>query len=126
MSESNGLTAEQTNFLQGFAIGADVSRAIRGLPVISGSASAAVGETVTIGPLGASVGPATPRGPERLQFEAQERALAEGKTLCKEEQAKRVKDPLTMYDEIQANARAGVFPKDTDVIKQRTAHDCAI
>ncbi len=41
--------------------------------------------------------------------------MNEGKSLSREEEAKRNKDPLTMYDEIQANARAGVFPKDTDV-----------
>ncbi|MDR3637751.1 MAG: NirA family protein [Isosphaeraceae bacterium] len=108
MDESKGLSDEQKNFLQGFAMGADVARAVRGLPILSGSATVP-GATVSLGPGGASV------GPERLQREAQDRFLAEGKTLTREEQAKRTKDPLTMYDEIQATARAGVFPKDTDV-----------
>jgi ferredoxin-nitrite reductase len=114
MDESNGLTAEQKNFLQGFAMGADVARAVRGLPVLSGL-PAAPGAAVRLGPAGASVGPIPPAGPESLQRAAQDRALAEGKALAREEQAKRAKDPLGMYDEIQANARAGVFPKDTDV-----------
>src|SRR5262245_41826322 len=105
---SNGLTEEQKNFLQGFAMGADVARAVRGLPILSGSGGAP-GAMVRLGPEGASAGPPSP---ERLQIEAQDRAVAAGKSLCKEEAAKRAKDPLTMYDEIQANARAGVFPKD--------------
>ncbi len=117
MSEQNGLTEEQKNFLQGFAMGTDVSRAVRSLPVLSGSGSAS-GSVVSVGPSGASVSPdgAAPAGPPSLQFEAQNKAIAEGKTLCKEELAKRAKDPLSMYDEILANARAGVFPKDTDVL----------
>ena len=114
MDESKDLTQEQKNFLQGFAMGADVARAVRGLPILAGSAGGPAA-TVSLGPGGASVGKALPAGPERLQTEAQDRVLAEGKTLSREEQAKRAKDPLTMYDEIQANARAGIFPKDTDV-----------
>lgn len=109
-----GLSEEQKNFLQGFAMGADVSRAVRGLPIIAGSASAQ-GSTVRVGPNGVAVDPPSPAGPEQLQAQAQNRAIAEGKTLTKEEQAKRSKDPLAMWDDVRANARAGVFPKDTDV-----------
>ena len=83
MSEHHGLTEEQKNFLQGFAMGADVARAVRGLPILSGSGSAA-GDGRPPRPAGATVDP-PPRGPERLQIEAQNRVLAEGKTLCKEE-----------------------------------------
>jgi len=118
MSESNGLTAEQKTYLQGFAMGSDVARAVRGLPVIAGSA-ALTGSTVTIGPGPGSKPTATvdglPPGPERLHAEAQNRQIAEGKTLTREEQAKRAKDPLALWDEVTANARAGVFPRDTDV-----------
>ncbi|AGA29881.1 NirA family protein [Singulisphaera acidiphila] len=110
-NQSNGLTEAQKTFLQGFAMGTDVARAVRGLPILSGSA-AAPGAVVTLGPKGTAVGPPSP---ERLQVEAQDRAVSGGKVLCKEEAAKRAKDPLTMYDEIQANARAGLFPKDTNV-----------
>jgi ferredoxin-nitrite reductase len=111
MSRPNGLTEEQKNFLQGFAMGADVARAARGLPVLSGS-GIVNGAVVTLGPSGAGV---TPAEPARLQIEAQNRTIAAGKTLCREEQAKRAKDPLALYDEIHANASAGVFPKDMDV-----------
>jgi len=35
---TGGFTQEQTNYLQGFALGADVARTVRGLPVISNKA----------------------------------------------------------------------------------------
>ena len=120
MPEQNGLTDEQKNYLQGFAMGADVARAVRGLPVLSNGGSAP-GATLRIGPEGVSLGgppapalPGPPR-PESAHAEAQDRFVAEGKTLAREELAKRSKDGLAMWDDIQANARAGVFPKDTDV-----------
>ena len=103
------LSDEQKNYLQGLAMGADVARAVRGLPILSGS-GAAPGSTVRIGP-----STQTETGSRRLQCEAQNRAIADGKTLCKEEMAKREKDALSMWDEIHSNARAGVFPKGTDV-----------
>jgi ferredoxin-nitrite reductase len=128
MSQSGGLTEEQKNFLQGFAMGSDVARAVRGLPIVSGAGSAAgvSGAALRIGPGGTVVSPigapdgatgsgAALAGPEHAMLEAQDRVLAEGKSLSREEQAKRAKDPLALYDEIQANARAGVFPKGSDV-----------
>ncbi len=116
MSEPKGLTEEQKNFLQGFAMGADVARAVKGLPILSGSGSSQPqGANVSIGPGGVSVTPAIASAPLTMQAEAQNRALAEGKTLCREELAKRAKDPLAFHDVIHANADAGVFPKDTDV-----------
>ncbi len=39
MSTANGFTPEQQNYLQGFALGADVARKVRGLPIISGGAA---------------------------------------------------------------------------------------
>lgn len=116
MPEDQGLSDEQKNFLQGFAMGSDVARAVRGLPLLA-NAAANPGTLLAIGPLGSAFGPApAPRsGPERLQLEAQDRVQAAGGTLSREEQAKRDKDPLTMYDEIQTNARLGRFPRDTDV-----------
>jgi ferredoxin-nitrite reductase len=99
-------TREQQSYLQGFALGADVARAVRALPVLAGSRSQQA-EVVRLGPLA---------NPLRPDLEAQERFLAEGKTLCPEEQAKRDKDPLAMWDELQENATAGVFPKGSDVL----------
>jgi ferredoxin-nitrite reductase len=113
MSQHNGFTDEQKNFLQGFAVGADVARAVRGLPVLSGS-GAVPNTSVQLGLTPAVVEPRT-AAPDSIHREAQDRALAEGKTLTKEELAKGRKDPLAMWDEIQMNASQGVFPKDTDV-----------
>lgn len=56
-----------------------------------------------------------PAGPERIHFLAQNRVLAAGGKLVKEEEAKRAKHPFDMWDEITANAAKGEFPKGTDV-----------
>src|SRR4051794_14211619 len=109
MSQCNGFTEEQKSFLQGLAMGADVARAARGLTVLAG-AGANPGAVVRLGPASGT----RPSGPEHIHVEARDRFLAEGKALSKEERAKRDKDPLTMWDEIRANAREGVFPKGTD------------
>ncbi len=58
---------------------------------------------------------AAPAGPERIHFAAQNRVLAAGGKLVKEEEAKRAKHPFDMWDEIAANAAKGEFPKGTDV-----------
>jgi len=58
---------------------------------------------------------AEPAGPERIHFAAQNRVLAAGGKLVKEEEAKRAKHPFDMWDEIAANAAKGEFPKGTDV-----------
>jgi len=111
MPPDKGFNAEQKNFLQGFAIGADVARAVRGLPILSGSVGDPQGSTVTVG----SSTPVAPASPFPLQIEAQDRFLAQGKNLTAEEKAKRDKDPFSMWDEIGRNAEAGVYPKGTDV-----------
>jgi ferredoxin-nitrite reductase len=98
------MTEEQKCYLQGLAMGADVARAVRGLPVLSGR-GAAPGEVVRLGP----------PSPRPMEAEAQDRATASGKALAREEQAKRAKDPLALWGEIRRNAADGVFPKGTDV-----------
>lgn len=103
------LTAEQKQYLQGFTMGHDVARAVRGLPVLSGSQPS--GTTVKIG---ASSEP-TPTGPEAIHREAQDRFLAAGKKLCGEEKAKRDKNPFEMWDQMTEAASDNKFPKGTDV-----------
>ena len=77
MSEKNGFTDEQKNFLQGFAMGSDVARAVKGLPILAGSGGNGngAGSVVQLGPAGARVepapAPALPTSPERLQSELQ-------------------------------------------------------
>jgi ferredoxin-nitrite reductase len=56
-----------------------------------------------------------PSGPERIHFAAQDRTVAAGGKLTREEEAKRAKHPFDMWDEIAANAAKGQFPKGTDV-----------
>ncbi|HEY2627677.1 MAG TPA: NirA family protein, partial [Usitatibacter sp.] len=56
-----------------------------------------------------------PAGPERIHFAAQDRTVAAGGKLTREEEAKRAKHPFDMWDEIGANADKGEFPKGTDV-----------
>jgi len=60
-------------------------------------------------------GAALPAGPEKVHFAAQDRVVAAGGKLTREEEAKRAKHPLDMWDEIAANAAKGEFPKGTDV-----------
>ncbi len=89
---------EQKQYLQGLASGLAIARLNK--PAAPGPAADAV---------------AQPAGPERIHFEAQNRFLAAGKKLAAEEQAKRAKHPLDMWDELRARARKGEFPKGTDV-----------
>ena len=89
---------EQKQYLQGLASGLAIARLNK--PAVPGAAPAAQD---------------APAGPERIHFEAQNRFLAEGKKLAAEEQAKRAKHPLDMWDEIRERARKGEFPKGTDV-----------
>jgi ferredoxin-nitrite reductase len=114
MSDSNAFTEEQKQYLSGFAFGADVSRAVRGLPVLAGSAAS--GTSLSIGGGAASVdGTPLSRSPERIAWEAQAATVASGKKLCKEELAKQAKNPLDMWDEIVERSDAGKFPQGTDV-----------
>ncbi|MBA4029608.1 MAG: ferredoxin--nitrite reductase [Planctomyces sp.] len=119
MTPTNGFTDSQKSYLQGFALGADVARKVRGLPVIAGSgggcteAQSGAATTIQIGPQGSqAVPPATGR---QRELAAQDRLLAHGKKLCNEEQAKRDKDPFSIWPQMQAAAAEGVFPKGTDV-----------
>ena len=107
---SNEFSEEQKNYLQGFALGSDVARAVRGLPVISDSA-AADGSTIALGSEGAAVF----HGPDQIHHEAFQNTESSGGKLCKEEQAKREKNSLDMWTEMEKRANAGEFPTGTDV-----------
>ena len=106
-------TETQKQYLSGFTFGADVARAVSGLPVLSGSGGAG-GTTVQVG--GSTPAEAAmPVGPEKIALIAQAETTAAGQELCKEELAKQAKNPLDMWDEIAARSDAGEFPKGTDV-----------
>lgn len=113
----------QKQYVSGFAMGADVARAIRGLPVLAGSATAfnpanPNGVLVSVGgPTGSTTDPIS--GPDRLARDAQDAVLSSGKRLSQEEQAKREKNGLDLWDEVEARSKAGEFPKNTDVFLQK-------
>jgi ferredoxin-nitrite reductase len=109
-SDKSGFSEEQQNYLQGYALGADVARTVRGLPVISDSARQNTGEVVQVGPGGAQV-----VGPDAILHEAVAKTEAEGGKLCNEEKAKRDKNPLDIWKDIADRSKEGVFPKGTDV-----------
>ncbi len=94
------LTDEQKRYLEGFVSGQAAARAAKRLAPLFPVAGGGTGE---------------PAGPEAIHLRAQNRSLAEGKQLVPEEEAKRRKNPLDMWDELRANARDGRFPKGTDV-----------
>ncbi|MFZ5558468.1 MAG: NirA family protein [Pseudomonadota bacterium] len=95
---SDGFSDEQKRYLEGLASGLAAARAAQGLP-----------------PLAAGGGRAEPAGPDAIHWRAQDATAARGGKLVAEEQAKRAKHPFDMWDEMQANAQAGRFPKGTDV-----------
>jgi ferredoxin-nitrite reductase len=84
-------TEEQKAYLEGFAAGAGIKRSLS-LPVF-----------------------ASPGGPEAMHRQAQDRFLAAGKKLVAEEEAKRAKNGLDLWDEVVAHAKDARFPKGTDV-----------
>ena len=109
----NGFTDEQKNYLQGFMMGADVSRAVRNLPILSGQGGTAA-TALTIGQTGAEVD-GQPIALEPIHRQAQDRTISAGGKLCGEEQAKRNKNPLDMWNEMCEHAASRRFPKGTDV-----------
>jgi ferredoxin-nitrite reductase len=108
-------TDEQKEYLQGFLSGAGAARQALGmpplptLPLANGNGQASNGHAVE----------GAPTGPDAVHFEAQNRFLAAGKKLTAEDKAKREGHPFDMWDQITANAKAGVFPKGTDVFKYK-------
>jgi ferredoxin-nitrite reductase len=100
-----GFTPEQQQYLQGFYAGCEALRHASGLPTFAG----------TLGPSTTNAADNCPAHARLVHAIAQDQALATGKKLSPEEQAKRTKDPFQMWDEIAANAAAGKFPKGSDI-----------
>src|SRR5579883_1050462 len=95
MSETSGFTEEQKQYLEGFLGGVLAKRG--GAPALSAEAAA------------------TPD----LHRAAQDRFLAQGKTLAAEEMSKREGDPLDLWDSLCANAAARRFPKGLDIFRHK-------
>ena len=100
MGGEPGLSDEQKQYLEGFLSGVAAKRAARAPPA-------------------APVGAEPAAAPGDIHRAAQDRFLAQGKTLVPEELAKRQGHPLDMWDEIAANVAAARFPKGTDVFRHK-------
>ena len=100
MSGPDDFNDEQKRYLEGFVSGQAAARAAKGLGPLFPTGRRRRGRT---------------SGPEAIHFRAQSRFIVEGKKLVAEEEAKRKKHPLDMWDEMAANAREARFPKGTDV-----------
>jgi ferredoxin-nitrite reductase len=99
LADDPGFTEEQKQYLQGLAQGLAAARTARGI-VQPSSPGAQGGDQ--------------PARPEKIHFDAQNKWLAAGKKLAREEEAKRAKHPFDMWDEMLANAAKGEYPKGTD------------
>lgn len=117
MTLSNGFTDEQKQYLAGWAFGSDVARAVQDLPILA--SSAAKGAAVRPGPAIAAVDAGSNASasshPDRLALAAQDRTITAGGKLVIEEQAKRDKPALDLWDQMRREAEAGQFPKGTDI-----------
>jgi ferredoxin-nitrite reductase len=104
------ISEEQKLYLEGFIRGVTARQA--GTP--GALSSALAGLAGSPAPESAAL-TAGPPDPALVHRQAQDRFVAAGQKLAAEEEAKRSKNPFDMWDEMQANARAGRFPKGTDV-----------
>lgn len=98
---------EQKQYLQGFAAGSGLTRA---LPLAVLGSAAPVMPAPAPPPVRDVAG-----GPDAAGRAAQDRVLAEGKKLSAEEQAKRQLNGLDTWDLVLEHARDARFPKGTDV-----------
>ncbi len=92
-----GLSEEQKRYLEGFMSGIAAKRA----------------------PSQDAAAPPLEHASPDIQRQAQDRFLAQGKSLTPEEMAKRQGHPLDMWDELVANGAAGRFPKGLDVFRHK-------
>ncbi len=104
--KSESFSEEQTHYLQGFVAGSGLTRAAIPLPMFGQKPDSVVAAK--------PVAESAP-SPDAVHRAAQDRFLAAGKKLNAEEQAKRKKNGLDIWDEMLTHARDGRFPKGTDV-----------
>jgi ferredoxin-nitrite reductase len=116
-------TDEQKQYLAGFVAGAELARSAKGYATFASTLAAGGTGAPAVGSSNGHL-PATGRhlngkatgGPDQMFLTAQDRLLSSGKKLCPEEEAKRAKPPLDLWDEIRQHAREERFPKGTDVL----------
>lgn len=105
---------EQKHYLQGLISGTELLRNARGLPPLAGLLKSLPVLNQTVLPQSPSHAITVGAAP-RLDIAAQDLTLAKGGKLCKEEIAKREKNPLETWDAISERSAQGIFPKGTDV-----------
>ena len=108
--ENHDFTEEQKQYLQGFLSGANLARSSRGLPTLNGGLNlngAAKNDSNAI---------SAPPTPDKYGWQAQNDAIAEGKKLTEQEEAKRKIHPLDQWDDIAQHAAENKFPKGLDVL----------
>ncbi|MBV9124024.1 MAG: NirA family protein, partial [Planctomycetes bacterium] len=121
MNISQEFQEEQKHYLEGFLKGSDLARALSGLPTFAGTLGLD-DETLPrngspdADSLGSDHGGPAPAGPDAIHRLVQDRVLAEGKKLTAQEEAKRRRHPLDMWDDLEQHAAAGQFPKGNDVL----------
>ncbi len=104
---------DQKQYLEGFVSGAELTRAASGLPTFAATLRFAE----TSGTYnGKPTAEAVPTGPDSVHLIAQNRFVAEGKKLCPQEEAKRKRHPLDMWDDLTKHAAENRFPKGDDVL----------
>jgi ferredoxin-nitrite reductase len=120
MTDSEEFKEEQKLYLQGFLSGSDLARGMTGMPTFATTlglaANGAPGADLGTKDKAAADYEALPAGPDAIHFRAQNRTRAEGKKLTPQEEAKRSRHPLDMWDEVVQHAQEGRFPKGNDVL----------
>lgn len=117
--ESQEFTTEQKQYLQGFLSGSNLARVSKGLPELSSVFNGTNGHSANgHSPNGHPNRPEAngPPTPDNLGWQAQNQAIAEGKKLTEQEEAKRKVHPLDQWDDIAKHAEDGRFPKGVDVL----------
>jgi ferredoxin-nitrite reductase len=99
-----GFTEDQKQYLEGFIAG--IARR-HGMAAPNGAAIAPPASV----PLSSD--------PTAIHIAAQDRAVAAGGKLVPEELAKRDKNPFDIWDEMEANAAAGRFPKALEIFRHK-------
>ncbi|MCE9529521.1 MAG: NirA family protein [Planctomycetes bacterium] len=110
MSSPDDFQEEQKHYLEGFFSGSGLARSLQGLPTFA----SALG--LTNQEMNGTPDMSAPTGPDAIHLIAQNRVLAEGKKLTPQEEAKRRRHPLDMWDDVVQHSEEGRFPKGDDVL----------
>ncbi len=106
------ITEEQKRYLEGFAAGSGM---LAGMPTFAVTLGLAPQDLPMAKAAGQTAAPQS-SAPEAIHFLAQDRIVAQGGKLSPEEQDKRRRFPLDVYDEIAAHAKENKPPKGLDVL----------